>query len=117
MKVLMCGGRNFDSYSMVSEAMSKLPFKPTLVAQGEAIGADRVSKMWAMSEGITTVGFPALWDAHGKGAGHRRNQAMIDIIKPDYCVAFPGGRGTSDMVKRCKNAGITVYIPFGGVEE
>jgi predicted Rossmann-fold nucleotide-binding protein len=29
-----------------------------------------------------------------------RNQKMLDKGKPDLVVAFPGGRGTSDMISR-----------------
>lgn len=113
MRVLICGGRNFDSFSLLDEAMRLLPFKPTLIIHGDAKGADSIGKMWGISEGIFTVAVPALWDAHGKGAGARRNQAMIDIMKPEYCVKLPGGNGTADMVKRCESANIPVYKPYG----
>jgi hypothetical protein len=44
----------------------------------------------------------------GKAAGPIRNQRMIDEGKPDLVIAFPGGRGTADMVSRAKKAGIPV---------
>ena len=43
-----------------------------------------------------------------KSAGHIRNQVMLDKGKPDVVVAFPGGRGTADMVRRAEGAGIEV---------
>jgi hypothetical protein len=33
---------------------------------------------------------------------------MIDQGRPDLVVAFPGGRGTADMVRRARAAGISV---------
>ena len=33
---------------------------------------------------------------------------MLDHGKPDIVVAFPGGRGTADMVKRAEDAGVRV---------
>jgi UDP-N-acetylmuramoylalanine-D-glutamate ligase len=33
---------------------------------------------------------------------------MLDVGKPDLVVAFPGGRGTADMVRRAKEAGVEV---------
>jgi len=33
---------------------------------------------------------------------------MIDEGKPDLVLAFPGGRGTDDMVRRAEKAGIEV---------
>lgn len=112
MKLLICGGRDYVGYHALEEAMKLLPFKITCVVHGDARGADSMGKMWAMSNGIWAVAIPALWDAHGKGAGPKRNQAMLDIMKPDYCVALPGGNGTADMVKRCKDAGVPVWEPF-----
>lgn len=113
MITLICGGRDFDSYSLLDEAMQLLPFKPSVVVHGDARGADSIGKMWAMSNGIFAVGIPALWDAHNKGAGPKRNQAMLDIMKPQYCIALPGGNGTADMVRRCENNNIPVYKPYG----
>jgi hypothetical protein len=45
----------------------------------------------------------------GKAAGSIRNQRMLDAEKHiDVVVAFPGGRGTADMVRRARAAGIHV---------
>ena len=40
---------------------------------------------------------------------------MLDDGKPDMVVAFPGGRGTEDMMRRARNAGIRVIevMTFG----
>jgi len=38
---------------------------------------------------------------------------MIDEGKPDGVVAFPGGRGTEDMVRRAAAAGLKVWFPCG----
>jgi len=37
-----------------------------------------------------------------------RNQQMLDESRPDLIVAFPGGRGTKDMVDRATKAGVKV---------
>lgn len=41
-------------------------------------------------------------------AGPIRNQHMLDIGKPDVVLAFPGGRGTEDMIRRAEKAGVPV---------
>lgn len=84
-----------------------------MVINGGARGADSLGKDWAKQHGIYSVTIDALWNYHGKKAGPHRNQAMIDIMHPDYCIAFPGGVGTADMVKRCRESGITVWQPYG----
>ena len=33
---------------------------------------------------------------------------MLDEGKPDLVVAFPGGTGTADMIRRAKKAGVEV---------
>jgi hypothetical protein len=37
-----------------------------------------------------------------------RNQQMLDEGRPTLVVAFPGGRGTADMMRRARVAGIEV---------
>lgn len=46
-----------------------------------------------------------------------RNQKMLDEGRPDLIVAFPGGRGTADMVKRGIAAGVPVLniSPYGKI--
>lgn len=78
------------------------------IISGMATGADSVAVDWAVTNWLKVHKFPADWKTHGKAAGHIRNQQMIDEGKPDLVVAFPGGKGTADMVKRAKKAGIKV---------
>lgn len=81
----------------------------TCLIEGGALGADRLARRWAYTVGgITVETFPADWGAHGKAAGPIRNQRMIDEGKPDVVLAFPGGRGTADMIRRAEAAGIRV---------
>jgi hypothetical protein len=43
---------------------------------------------------------------------------MVDYLLENQgvCVAFPGGRGTTDMITRCQNAGVpVVFIKQGEV--
>lgn len=70
-----------------------------------------MAREWARERGIHFATVPALWDFYGNPAGGKRNTAML-IIKPDYCLAMPGGTGTADMVDKCLDAGIPVYAPY-----
>jgi hypothetical protein len=80
----------------------------TMIIQGGATGADWLAKYWAGSEGIKMVEYKAEWEKYGKSAGARRNQVMLDVSDPELVVAFPGGPGTADMVRRAEQAGIKV---------
>jgi hypothetical protein len=59
---------------------------------------------------VPVVRYPADWARHGNAAGLVRNQQMLDDGKPDLAVAFPGGKGTADMVRRARKAGIPIKI-------
>lgn len=121
MRILVCGGRAFDDRSAMARALRR--FKPTIptdddmaehiIITGGATGADELAAEYAEVFGIRLRIFPADWKAHGRAAGPIRNQRMIDEGRPDLVIAFPGGRGTDDMVRRAKAAGIPVEFAAG----
>ena len=80
----------------------------TVVIHGAAAGADSLAGRYARRKHIRESKFPADWVRHGRSAGVIRNQRMLDEGEPDLVVAFPGGRGTADMVRQAKAAGIKV---------
>lgn len=111
MRVLVCGGRDYPHREKVWDVLDDLhKDRPiTQLIEGAATGADQWARTWAWTEKeITIRSFPADWEAHGRKAGPLRNQRMIDEGKPDLVVAFPGGRGTADMVRRARAAGVEV---------
>lgn len=123
MRILVCGGRDYTGYRLLSdtfdcvfdEVWTKNENEDIVVIQGGACGADFLAKVCVLEEWsflhepkVTLLEFPADWKAHGKAAGPIRNQQMIDEGKPDLVLAFPGGHGTADMVSRAKKAGIKV---------
>ena len=63
-----------------------------------------------MSRAVWCETYPAAWD-RGRRAGPERNQRMIEIGEPDGGVAFPGGCGTADMVRKARAAGLVVWRP------
>lgn len=85
-----------------------LPRAGTVIITGCAPGADRCADGWAVCNWTQLLEFPADWRTHGKAAGPIRNQRMLDEGKPDVVIAFPGGRGTADMVRRAERAGVRV---------
>jgi hypothetical protein len=110
MRVLICGGRNFKDLPFLDRTLdalhAKRPF--SAVIHGGARGADEMAHFWAGATGVCTEVYHADWRKHGKAAGPRRNQRMLDEATPDLVVAFPGGAGTTDMVKRARKAGVQV---------
>ena len=115
---LICGGRDFADQDMFDNAMSDLVHAlgmPTKIIHGscrdqdgEETGADGMATQWAIRHAASIQQFPADWKAHGKAAGPIRNQEMLDKGRPKFVVAFPGGRGTADMVAKARKAKIDV---------
>lgn len=110
MKVLVCGGRDYSDWEKFCDVMDNLASRNRIerLIQGGASGADELARKWCVKWQYPYDHFPADWKANGKAAGPIRNQRMIDVGQPDLVVAFPGGRGTADMVKRAKAAGVSV---------
>lgn len=110
MRVLVCGGRDYRNYETVYEWIrDQVDFGGCVtVIHGGCSGADNVADYVAGELGLDIEVYPADWKRHGKAAGPIRNQQMLDDGKPDIVLAFPGGRGTADMVRRAKAAGVRV---------
>jgi hypothetical protein len=104
-RLLVCGGRDFDGRDALFSELDRIA--PTTIIQGGARGADRLAANWANAHANLET-YPADWDRHGKAAGAIRNQQMLDEGRPDAVLACPGGRGTADMVRRARSAGLTI---------
>lgn len=110
MRVLVCGGRDYDNWKRINKTMSALDKESSisLIIQGGANGADWLAAKWAKHNRKPCAQFNAHWDTLGKAAGPMRNQWMLEFGQPELIVAFGGGRGTQNMVDSATNAGIKV---------
>ena len=110
MRLLVCGGRDFGDRQRAYRILDQLArmHQIDVLIEGDARGADRIAGYWARVRKIDNLKFRADWATHGKAAGAIRNQRMLDEGKPDMVLAFPGGRGTADMVRRARAAGIAI---------
>lgn len=108
-RVLVCGGRDYADKETLKRVLDELynATKFSQLIEGGASGADALSASWAAMKGIHVIEVKAQWIKHGKKAGPIRNSEMLSL-RPDIVVAFPGGRGTADMVAKAKNAGTQV---------
>jgi len=132
MRVLVTGGRDYDDMASVFGALDELRAKHgrlTVIQGGATAGADYIARSWcAREKSVHMINEPAEWrdmtatpcvprrrrdgTPYNAAAGGIRNQKMLDDHKPDLVLAFDGGTGTADMVRRAKAAGVPVqHIP------
>jgi len=114
LRVLVCGGRDYDDFERVHYILTNLPVPIACIIEGGATGADHCAKLFAQSRGIPVETYKADWSKDGRAAGPIRNHRMIIEGKPDMVLAFPGGKGTANMVMQAKRYGIYVaQVPEG----
>lgn len=129
-RLLITGGRDYQDRDFVfrtlDELRQDLPIE--VIIHGAATGADSLAAEWAIERGVEHLPFRAKWDdidvpgavirfhtaskfgrhrrptPYNAAAGTQRNAEMLRAGCPTHCIAFPGGRGTDDMVRRVQQA-------------
>lgn len=114
-RYLICGGRDFADQALMDKALRSLILHPedAVIIHGDARGADRLGAAWGIVHGAQVEAYPADWDRYKNAAGPIRNQAMLDVGKPDVVIAFPGGKGTADMVRRARQRKVVTIVVTG----
>lgn len=134
MRIGVTGGRFYGNFAKVKQTFDMLAVWNPVLVYGGASGADEYARMWAEDPLLAehrpvkwkTKCFPADWDrecdnrcTHGPrrkrrdgstfcpAAGGERNQRMVDYGL-DVLVAFEGGNGTMDMIRRAKAAEVLI---------
>jgi hypothetical protein len=113
MRVLVCGGRRYDDDDAVHHELIgfhwRIPI--TVIIHGGVSGAGAIAEAWARRNRVAVVRYPPNWERLGKRAGKLRNDFMLADSRPDFVIAFPGGRNTADLVAKAFAAGIQVLHP------
>lgn len=120
-RVAVTGGRHYNDAATLWFVLDKLIGVRVLMegasddVTGPYVGADYWAHQWALARGIETIRFHANWKAYGRAAGPLRNRQMCDSGNPGLVVAFPGGRGTANMIALASARGIPVYDAAQGI--
>ena len=109
-RLLVYSGRDFADQHWLIRVLDKLAKLLVIdcVIEGDARGADRMAGYWARKHGISNIKFKADWGRYKKGAGSIRNAQMLLEGKPDLVLAFPGGKGTQNMLDQANGASIPI---------
>lgn len=124
MRILVCGGRDYSDWQRLKGVLDSYKSYDMIVIYGDSSGADSLADRWTQENGVKKMRFTAKWDntddpravvkidgfgrPYNAAAGPQRNQRMLVEGKPNLAIAFPGGKGTADMVRRAEKAGIPV---------
>lgn len=126
MIVLVTGGRKYLNFWLIWRTLDDLHnvHKFVKLVHGRGGNTDMSADAWAKQHGVPVKDYPAAWNdvlhpeavvrkrrdgsEYNVVAGFWRNQQMIDEEDVGLVVAFPGGKGTADMVARARRAGIPV---------
>lgn len=106
-RILVCGGRDYTNRLTIEQALTweiavrGWDEEPVTIVHGDAPGADRLAAAVALDLDCAVEAHPADWELYGPGAGRMRNEEMA-LSGIDLCIAFAGGRGTDDMVRRAR---------------
>lgn len=114
-KVLVCGGRGYANYRYLYGFLDcfHATVGITQIIQGGASGADYHALQWAHMRNVQCTEYKADWKKHGKIAGPIRNKLMLDQSMPDVIIAFPGGRGTENMIQYARMKNVPVIKAEG----
>ena len=114
MRVIVCGSRNWGEYphqrQKIYDALDAIhAAKPiTFLFHGNARGVDTVAGTWGkLKQTIQVVPVPAEWSKYGDRAGPIRNKNMLGQ-GVELVIAFPGGKGTTNMIAQAERAGVKV---------
>jgi hypothetical protein len=120
LRLLVCGSRTWTDAALLAEAVERVVAvhgqdRPGVVLiEGAARGADRLAGVLARARGWELEVYPADWQRHGRAAGMRRNARMLREGRPERVIAcaddLTASRGTADMVRRARGAGIPVLV-------
>lgn len=111
MIVLVTGGREYSNKEHLFKVLDRAREKKgiSVVVHGNAKGADSLACEWAKSRGVQEVIIPANWKGLGKRAGMDRNKFMLLFARPDFVIAFEGGKGTAHMVEIATEKGVPLF--------
>jgi CubicO group peptidase (beta-lactamase class C family) len=111
-RVIVYGGRKYVNRMKLFETLDAFQHEkgPLYIIHGNAKGADTLAGDWAILRKRPSQAFPAEWSRYGNRAGPIRNEQMLKEGKPQYVIAFPGGRGTGHMIRIAREAGIPVIV-------
>lgn len=112
MKLAIVGGRTFNNYDLMCQALEEYcedMGMPILVVSGGAKGADTLGERWAKENGIKTLILKPDWST-GSKAGLNRNTDIVNASTHVIAFVMPESRGTWDTIRKARKSDKNVKI-------
>lgn len=111
MKLGIVGSRDFTDYEYFKSKLDPVKAKIDHVVSGGAKGADYLAEKWAADNNISITIYRPQWDKHGKSAGYKRNELIVDDSNAIVAFQVEGSKGTQHTIDitNKKNKPIKVY--------
>lgn len=110
MKVIVAGGRDFNDFDVVANAIVESKFIITEIVSGCAAGVDTLGEIYAAENDIPVKKFPADWKKNGRSAGPIRNGQMAEYADALVAVWDGVSRGTKNMIDQATARGRQVHV-------
>jgi hypothetical protein len=114
-RVLITGNRNWKCVDLAKKIITRLltKYKCVTILAGGCRGVDKSFEEACQAMNVPIEIFPADWDKFGKGAGPKRNLAMIHA-NPLFVIAFhkdiKNSRGTANCIIQALVHKLPVYL-------
>lgn len=112
MRLIIAGSRHFSegvADRLVTAAMNRIGFMPTVTISGAARGIDQAGERWAIARGVPVERHPADWNAHGRAAGPIRNREMAEVADAALVIWDGSSKGSKNMLATAKKLGLRVF--------
>lgn len=116
MRVIVCGGRNFQDKEYCFEKLDELigQNKDIEIVSGHAKGVDSFGEEYALINSLKVSVFKPDWKKYGRAAGPIRNKEMYKYALEDnpMVIAFWDGssKGTKSMIDIASKDGADVRV-------
>lgn len=116
MRVIVCGGRNFQDREFCFEKLDEIigQLDNVEIVSGHAKGADTFGEEYALKNSLKVSVFKPDWKKYGRGAGPVRNKEMYKYALEDepMVIAFWDGesKGTKSMIDIATKDGAKVHL-------
>ena len=107
--VAITGGKEVRDAGAVFDRLdrTKAKYDDMVLVHGGGPGVEKVAAQWADRNGVHQVVYKPDWNAHGRAAPFRRNDALLNLL-PKGVIAFPGSGITDNLVDKARKLGIPV---------